>query len=52
MELNDVYWSDEGILSAPVTLGTTALLAALTLALRLLARGERKVVRRTRWLRA
>jgi nucleotide-binding universal stress UspA family protein len=52
MELNDVYWSDEGILSIQVTLGTTALLAALLLALRLLARGERKVVARRRWLSA
>jgi len=52
MELNDVYWSDEGILSIQVTLGTTALLAALLLALRLLARGEEKVVPRKGWLRA
>ncbi len=52
MELNDVYWSDEGILSIQVTLGTTALLAALLLALRLLARGEQKVVTRRGWLSA
>ena len=52
MELNDVYWSDEGILSIQVTLGTTALLALLILALRLLARGERQVAPRGRWLRA
>lgn len=52
MELNDVYWSEEGILSVQVTLGTTALLAALSLGLRLLARGEQKVVPRRRWLRA
>jgi nucleotide-binding universal stress UspA family protein len=44
LELNDVYWSEEGIVSVQVTLGTTALLAALTLALRLLQRGERRVV--------
>jgi hypothetical protein len=43
LELNDVYWSEEGIVSVQVTLGTTALLAALTLALRLLRRGERRV---------
>ena len=49
LELNDVYWSDEGIVSIQVTLGTTALLAALTLALRLLARGERRVATRRRW---
>jgi nucleotide-binding universal stress UspA family protein len=52
LELNDVYWSDEGIVSIQVTLGTTALLAALLLALRLLARGERRVVPRRGWLRA
>jgi hypothetical protein len=52
MELNDVYWSDEGILSVQVTLGTTALLAALTLGLRLLARGEQRVTPRRRWSRA
>jgi len=52
LELNDVYWSDEGIVSIQVTLGTTALLAALTLALRLLARGERRVVPRRRWIGA
>jgi hypothetical protein len=52
LELNDVYWSDEGIVSIQVTLGTSALLAALTLALRLLRRGERRAVPRRRWLRA
>ena len=41
LELADVYWSEEGIVSLQVTLGTTALLATLMLALRLLRRGER-----------
>ena len=44
LELADVYWSEEGIVSLQATLGTTALLATLMLALRLLARGERKVL--------
>ncbi len=52
LELNDVYWTEEGIVSIQVTLGTTALLAALTLGLRLLARGERRVVTRRRWIRS
>jgi nucleotide-binding universal stress UspA family protein len=52
LELNDVYWSDEGIVSIQVTLGTTALLAALTLGIRFLARGERRVAASRRWLRA
>jgi nucleotide-binding universal stress UspA family protein len=46
LELNDVYWSEEGIVSVKVTLGTTALLAALTLGLRVLHRGERRVLSR------
>lgn len=43
LELNDVYWSEEGVVSVQVTLGTTALLAALTVGVRLLRRGERRV---------
>jgi nucleotide-binding universal stress UspA family protein len=45
LELADVYWSEEGIVSLQVTLGTTALLATFTLAQRLLRRGERGVTR-------
>jgi nucleotide-binding universal stress UspA family protein len=40
LELADVYWSEEGIVSLQVTLGTTALLATLMLVLRVLRRGE------------
>lgn len=40
VELDDVYWSKEGILSVQVTLATLALLGGLTLALRVLHRGE------------
>jgi nucleotide-binding universal stress UspA family protein len=45
LELADVYWSEEGIVSLQATLGTTAVLATLMLALRLLRRGERRVLR-------
>jgi hypothetical protein len=48
LELNDVCWSEEGIVSVQITLGTTALLAALILALRVLRRGERRVLGRSR----
>ena len=44
LELSDVYWSEEGIVSLQATLGTTAVLATLMLALRLLRRGERTVL--------
>jgi hypothetical protein len=40
VELEDVYWSPEGVLSVQITLGTSALLASLGLAARLLRRGE------------
>ena len=44
IELNDVYWSDEGVLSIDAGLGATGLLATLTLVARLLRRGERLVL--------
>ena len=52
MELDDVYWSDEGILSVQVTLGTTG--AAGGADARAPAAGARRaqVVRRSSWLRA
>jgi len=40
LELEDVYWSEEGIVSVQITLGTVALLASLGLAARLMHRGE------------
>jgi hypothetical protein len=40
LELEDVYWSQEGVLSVQITLGTAALLASLGLAVRLVRRGE------------
>ncbi|HVS29456.1 MAG TPA: hypothetical protein VHE14_07870, partial [Solirubrobacteraceae bacterium] len=44
LELRDVYWTEGGIISVQIALATTALLASLTLALRLLRRGEARVL--------
>jgi hypothetical protein len=44
LELEDVYWSPEGLLSVQVTLSVTALIAALALAVRFLRRGEELVL--------
>jgi len=44
LELDDVYWSEEGILSVQITLAVTALLAATALAARVLIRGEQEVL--------
>jgi hypothetical protein len=44
LELDDVYWSEEGILSVQITLAAIAMLGALTLGLRLLRRGEQVVL--------
>jgi hypothetical protein len=40
LELDDVYWSEEGIVSVQAALAATALLASLGLAVRLVRRGE------------
>jgi hypothetical protein len=40
LELEDVYWSAEGVLSLQLSFATMALLAALALGVRLLRRGE------------
>jgi hypothetical protein len=42
LELDDVYWSREGVLSVQVSFGLAGLLAATILALRMLSRGERQ----------
>ncbi len=47
LELDDVYWRREGLLSVQITLALIALLSALTLALRLLRRGEQVVLEPT-----
>jgi hypothetical protein len=44
LDLRDVYWTRQGLLSVQVSLGVTATLAAAILGLRMLRRGERKGV--------
>ena len=46
LDLRDVYWTREGVLSVQVSLGATAILAGTILALRMLRRGERRPRRR------
>jgi hypothetical protein len=41
VELEDVYWSEEGVLGVQAGLGTVALLATLALTVRMVRRGER-----------
>jgi hypothetical protein len=44
LKLDDVYWTEEGILSVQITFATIAILSALTLVLRVLHRGEHEVL--------
>jgi hypothetical protein len=44
LDLEDVYWTEEGVLSVQITLSAIALLGALTLSRRLLRRGEARVL--------
>ena len=44
LELEDVYWTREGLLSVQITLAVMALLASSALGLRFLRRGERIVL--------
>jgi hypothetical protein len=44
LELDDVYWTERGIVSVQITLGFLALLSSAALALRVLRRGEREVL--------
>ena len=44
LELDDVYWSREGLLSVQITLAVMAMLASAALGLRFLRRGERVVL--------
>jgi hypothetical protein len=46
LELEDVYWSREGLLSVQITLAVMSLLGALALGLRFLRRGEQVVLDR------
>lgn len=44
LDLEDVYWTREGLVSVQITLATAAMLGALVLGLRLLRRGEEIVL--------
>ena len=44
LRLDDVYWTDEGVLSVQITLAFSAAASSLALALRALRRGEREVL--------
>jgi Na+-transporting NADH:ubiquinone oxidoreductase subunit NqrE len=44
LELEDVYWTPEGLLGVQIALATTALIAALALGLRFARRGEQLVL--------
>lgn len=44
LELEDVYWTREGLLGVQITLAVTALMGALALGLRFLRRGEQIVL--------
>jgi hypothetical protein len=44
LDLEDVYWTRQGLLSVQVSLGVTATLAATVLGLRMLRRGELKSI--------
>jgi hypothetical protein len=44
LELEDVYWTREGLLSVQITLTVMAMLGALALALRFLRKGEQLVL--------
>jgi hypothetical protein len=43
LELEDVYWSEEGLLSVEIGLGTLALLASMALVVRIARRGEQRL---------
>jgi hypothetical protein len=44
LELEDVYWTREGLLSVQITLAVMAMLGSLALGLRFLRRGEQIVL--------
>jgi hypothetical protein len=44
LKLDDVYWTEDGIVSVQISLAAMAILSALALALRALRRGERVVL--------
>ena len=44
LELDDVYWTEEGVISVQIALAVTAMLSAVVLAMRFLRRGEQVVL--------
>jgi hypothetical protein len=44
LELDDVYWTERGLVSVQITLGVLSLLSSVALALRVLRRGEARVL--------
>lgn len=44
LELDDVYWTEEGVVSVQVTLAVLAMLSTMAIALRVLRRGEAAVL--------
>jgi hypothetical protein len=44
LELDDVYWTEEGLLGVQIGAGLVALLGALAIGLRFLRRGEAQVL--------
>jgi hypothetical protein len=44
LKLDDVYWTEEGIVSVQISLAMVSMLSAVVLALRMLRRGERVVL--------
>jgi hypothetical protein len=44
LKLDDVYWTEEGIVSIQITLAALAMLSAVALAVRVLRRGEEEVL--------
>ena len=46
LDLEDVYWSREGLVGVQIIFGTASLMAAAMLALRILRRGEREMEQR------
>jgi hypothetical protein len=46
LDLRDVYWTREGLLSVQMSAGITCVLAGTIIALRMLRRGEQRVARR------
>jgi hypothetical protein len=44
LRLDDVYWSEEGVLSVQISLAAAAIVSAITIAMRVFRRGERRVL--------